>query len=223
MKKLKNNSGATILMALLLILLAMAVGAAILTAAVSAAHHMKSDREAQQNYLTVNSAAELIRDSIAGDKYERTMTETHTALRDADGNITGENVSYSTNVINPTGIMGQWLSACIEDGNENVQYASLKDFKDIIEVDLKINDDTSLRTVRADFFAQKDGQIKVQLSLKPETGKTDDCRMTLTMQGTLTQADREYRSDGDNYSYIYKTTVKWEPQRITKGIEVTGP
>ena len=62
MKKLKNNSGATILMALLLILLAMAVGAAILTAAVSAAHHMKSDREAQQNYLTVSSAAELIRD-----------------------------------------------------------------------------------------------------------------------------------------------------------------
>lgn len=222
MKKLKNNSGATILMALLLILLAMAVGAAILTAAVSAAHHMKSDREAQQNYLTVSSAAELIRDSIAGDKYEWTMTETHTANTDEEGHTT-YTVSYSTNVNYPTGIMGQWLSACIEDGSENVQYASLKDFKDTIEVDLKIDEDTSLRTVRADFFAQKDGQIQVQLSLKPEEGKTDDCRMTLTMQGTLTQADPEYRSDGDNYSYTYKTTVKWEPQRITKGIEVTGP
>ena len=222
MKKLKNNSGATILMALLLILLAMAVGAAILTAAVSAAHHMKSDREAQQNYLTVSSAAELIRDSIAGDKYERTMTETHTANTDEEGH-TPYTVSYSTNVNYPTGIMGQWLSACIEDGSENVQYASLKDFKDTIEVDLKIDEDTSLRTVRADFFAQKDGQIQVQLSLKPEEGKTDDCRMTLTMQGTLTQADPEYRSDGDDYSNTYKTTVKWEPQRITKGIEVTGP
>lgn len=222
MKKLKNNSGATILMALLLILLAMAVGAAILTAAVSAAHHMKSDREAQQNYLTVSSAAELIRDSIAGDKYERTMTETHTANTDEEGHTT-YTVSYSTNVNYPTGIMGQWLSACIEDGSENVQYASLKDFKDAIEVDLKIDEDTSLRTVRADFFAQKDGQIQVQLSLKPEEGKTDDCRMTLTMQGTLTQADPEYRSDGDDYSNTYKTTVKWEPQRITKGIEVTGP
>ncbi|MBT9648407.1 hypothetical protein GPK87_02855 [Oscillibacter sp. MCC667] len=222
MKKLKNNSGATILMALLLILLAMAVGAAILTAAVSAAHHMKSDREAQQNYLTVSSAAELIRDSIAGDKYERTMTETHTANTDEEGHTT-YTVSYSTNVNYPTGIMGQWLSACIEDGSENVQYASLKDFKDTIEVDLKIDEDTSLRTVRADFFAQKDGQIQVQLSLKPEEGKTDDCRMTLTMQGTLTQADPEYRSDGDDYSNTYKTTVKWEPQRITKGIEVTGP
>ena len=222
MKKLKNNSGATILMALLLILLAMAVGAAILTAAVSAAHHMKSDREAQQNYLTVSSAAELIRDSIAGDKYERTMTETHTAVRDTDGNITGENVSYSTNVTNPTGIMGQWLSACIEDGSENVQYASLKDFKDTIEVDLKIDEDTSLRTVTAAFSAQKDGKIQVQLYLKPEEGKTDDCRMTLTMQGTLTQADPEYRSDGDDYSNTYKTTVKWEPQRITKGFKEAG-
>lgn len=223
MKKLKNNSGATILMALLLILLAMAVGAAILTAAVSAAHHMKSDREAQQNYLTVSSAAELIRDSIAGDKYERTMTETHKTLRDEAGNITGENVSYSTNVTKPTGIMGAWLSACIENGNDNNEYASLKDFSDTIEVDLKIDDHTSLRTVTAAFFAQEDGKIQVQLSLKPEEGKTDDCRMTLTMQGTLTKADPEYRSAGDDYWYTYKTTVKWEPQRITKGIEVTGP
>lgn len=222
MKKLKNNSGATILMALLLILLAMAVGAAILTAAVSAAHHMKSDREAQQNYLTVSSAAELIRDSIAGDKYERTMTETHTAVRDADGNITGENVSYSTNVTNPTGIMGAWLSACIENGSDNNEYASLKNFRDTIEVDLKIDEDTSLRTVTAAFSAQEDGKIQVQLYLKPEEGKTDDCRMTLTMQGTLTKADPEYRSDGDDYSNTYKTTVKWEPQRITKGIKEAG-
>ena len=222
MKKLKNNSGATILMALLLILLAMAVGAAILTAAVSAAHHMKSDREAQQNYLTVSSAAELIRDSIAGDLYERTMTETHTASTDAEGNTT-YTVTYRTDVKYPTGIMGAWLSACVENGNENNEYASLKDFSDTIEVNLKIDEDTSLRTVTAAFSAQKDGKIQVELSLKPEEGKTDDCRMTLTMQGTLTKADREYRSSGDNYSYIYKTTVKWEPQRITKGIEVTGP
>lgn len=222
MKKLKNNSGATILMALLLILLAMAVGAAILTAAVSAAHHMKSDREAQQNYLTVSSAAELIRDSIAGDSYERIMTETHTAHTDAEGHTT-YTVSREAKVTAPNGIMGAWLSACIENGNENNEYASLKDFRDTIEVDLKIDEDTSLRTVKAVFSAQKDGKIQVQLYLKPEEGKTDDCRMTLTMQGTLTKADREYRSSGDNYSYTYKTTVKWEPQRITKGIEVTGP
>lgn len=223
MKKLKNNSGATILMALLLILLAMAVGAAILTAAVSAAHHMKSDREAQQNYLTVSSAAELIRDSIAGDSYERIMTETHTAHTDAEGNTTYTVLREAKVTDPPKGIMGQWLSACIENGSDNNEYASLKDFRDTIEVDLKIDEDTSLRTVTAVFSAQKDGKIQVELSLKPEEGKTNDCRMTLTMQGTLTKADPEYRSAGDDYWYTYKTTVKWEPQRITKGIEVTGP
>lgn len=222
MKKLKNNSGATILMALLLILLAMAVGAAILTAAVSAAHHMKSDREAQQNYLTVSSAAELIRDSIAGDKYERTMTETHTASTDAEGNTT-YTVSREAKVTAPTGIMGAWLSACVENGNENNEYASLKAFRDTINVDLEVSNGTNLRTVTAAFSAQKDGQIQVQLSLKSEAGKTDDCRMTLTMQGTLKEEAPESHYAGNDYWYTYKTTVKWEPQRITKGIEVTGP
>ena len=222
MKKLKNNSGATILMALLLILLAMAVGAAILTAAVSAAHHMKSDREAQQNYLTVSSAAELIRDSIAGDTYERIMTETHKAQKDAEGNTT-YTVSRKAEVTDPPkGIMGQWLSACIENGSDNNEYASLTDFSDTIEVDLKIDDHTSLRTVKAVFSAQKDGKIQVQLYLKPEEGKTDDCRMTLTMQGTLKEETPESYSSEDVDSYIYKTTVKWEPQRITKGIKEAG-
>lgn len=221
MKKLKNNSGATILMALLLILLAMAVGAAILTAAVSAAHHMKSDREAQQNYLTVSSAAELIRDSIAGDSYERIMTETHTAHTDAEGHTT-YTVSREAKVTAPNGIMGAWLSACIEDGENKDKYASLKAFRDTINVDLEVSNGTNLRTVTAAFSAQKDGKIQVELSLKPEEGKTNDCRMTLTMQGTLTKADPEYRSDGDDYSNTYKTTVKWEPQRITKGIKEAG-
>lgn len=153
------------------------------------------------------------------------MTETHTALKDAEGNITGYTVSRKAKVTDPPkGIMGEWLSACIENGNDNNEYASLKAFNDTIEVNLKINDDTSLRTVKAAFSAQKDGKIQVQLYLKPEEGKTDDCRMTLTMQGTLTKAEEsESYSSEDVDSYIYKTTVKWEPQRITKGIEVTGP
>ena len=91
---MKNNSGATILMALLLILLATAVGAAVLTAAVSAARHLRSDREAQQNYLTVSSAAELIRDSINGQTYQRTLTEIHTFKEKEDGGVE-ENISRS--------------------------------------------------------------------------------------------------------------------------------
>ena len=224
MKKLKNNSGATILMALLLILLAMAVGAAILTAAVSAAHHMKSDREAQQNYLTVSSAAELIRDSINGQTYQRTLTAWRTTTYNEEtGEATvkeGRTLEIKPNPLFP-GPMGAWLSACINSGDQNQLYASLQECSDTITVTVDTGDG-GLRPVQANFSAQKDGKIQVQLYLKPEEGKTDDCRMTLTMQGTLKEEAPESHSNEDVDSYIYKTTVKWEPQRITKGIKEAG-
>lgn len=66
MNKLRDRRGASLLMALLLLLLATMVSVVILTAVSSAARHLSRDREAQQNYLTVSSAAELIRDSITG-------------------------------------------------------------------------------------------------------------------------------------------------------------
>ncbi len=225
MKKVKNNSGATILMALLLILLATAVGAAVLTAAVSAAHHLRSDREAQQNYLTVSSAAELIRDSINGQTYERTLTVTCEANRDKDGNVTGYTVTR--NLVKPdpafTGPMGEWLSACIANsGDENYLYASLQECSDTITVTM--DDTPDLKRVQAEFSAQANGELRVKLSLVQEDGKTeDDCRMTLTMQGTLTtdEPKKELPTDGD-YNITCTTKVTWGAPKITKGIKEAG-
>lgn len=224
MKKLKNNSGATILMALLLILLAMAVGAAILTAAVSAAHHMKSDREAQQNYLTVSSAAELIRDSINGQTYERTLTVTSVANRDEKGEVIGYTVTRTLEIKpNPLfpGPMGAWLSACINSGDQDQLYASLQECSDTITVTVDTGDG-GLRPVQANFSAQKDGKIQVELSLKPEEGKTDDCRMTLTMQGLLTKEGKDALPTGGEYRETYTTKVTWGSPKITKGIKEAG-
>ena len=224
MKKLKNNSGATILMALLLILLAMAVGAAILTAAVSAAHHMKSDREAQQNYLTVSSAAELIRDSINGQTYERTLTVTSVANRDEKGEVIGYTVTRTLEIKpNPLfpGPMGAWLSACINSGDQDQLYASLQECSDTITVTVDTGDG-GLRPVQANFSAQKDGKIQVELSLKPEEGKTDDCRMTLTMEGLLTKEGKDALPTGGEYRETYTTKVTWGSPKITKGIKEAG-
>lgn len=226
MKKVKNNSGATILMALLLILLATAVGAAVLTAAVSAARHLRSDREAQQNYLTVSSAAELIRDSINGQTYQRTLKAWHKTTYDEEtGKETvdeGRALEIKPNPLFP-GPMGAWLSACIANnsGDQNQLYASLQECSDTITVTVDTGDG-GLRPVQAKFLAQKDGKIQVQLSLKPEAGKTDDCRMTLTMQGTLTtEGPKELPTDRD-YDVKCTTTVTWGSPKITKGIKEAG-
>ena len=236
MKKVKNNSGATILMALLLILLATAVGAAVLTAAVSAARHLRSDREAQQNYLTVSSAAELIRDSINGQTYERTLTKHYKYVEttDGEGKVTGDYVHDYTEIVQTPsdgkigGIMGAWLADCIADKSEITKdFASFQKCEDTITVTVGAGEG-SLRTVQAKFSAEPrtttlEGKvlyrsdIRVELSLAPENGKADDCRMTLTMQGTLTRAE-EYRSDVNGYSNTYKTTVTWGSPIIKKGI-----
>lgn len=224
MKKLKNNSGATILMALLLILLATAVGAAILTAAVSAAHHMKSDREAQQNYLTVSSAAELIRDSIAGDTYERTLTAWRTTTYNEETGEETVNEGRTLKAPDPafTGPMGAWLSACIANsGNKNQLYASLQECSDTITVAL--NGTPDLKQVQAKFSAQANGELRVELSLVQEDGKTeDDCRMTLTMQGTLTTEGPETLPTDRDYNETCTTKVTWGSPKITKGIKEAG-
>ena len=228
MKKVKNNSGATILMALLLILLATAVGAAVLTAAVSAARHLRSDREAQQNYLTVSSAAELIRDSINGQTYQRTLTKyyKYVETKDDEENVTGGYYDYVRTEIVQTpsdgkigGIMGAWLADCIADKSEITKdFASFKKCEDTITVTVNAGEG-SLRPVQAKFLAQADGKIQVELSLVQEDGKTeDDCRMTLTMQGTLETKGEPVPAEPNRDTYTFITTVKWGSPRIEKGI-----
>ena len=238
MKKVKNNSGATILMALLLILLATAVGAAVLTAAVSAARHLRSDREAQQNYLTVSSAAELIRDSINGQTYQRTLTKyyEYVETKDDEGNVTGGYYAHVRTEIVQTPsdgkmgeIMGAWLADCIADrDNENKEFASFRNCEDTITVTVDAGEG-SLRPVQAKFSAvpradsekQKNAysDIWVELSLAPENGKTeDDCHMTLIMEGTLETKGDPVPPEPNKESYPFTTTVKWGSPIIKKGI-----
>ena len=71
--KLNNNEGKTILMALFLLLVAIVVSVVIITAATTAAHQLNDNKESQQAYLTVSSAAELFRDETEGKKYEHIL------------------------------------------------------------------------------------------------------------------------------------------------------
>ncbi len=79
MKKCTDRKGITILMALLLLLVASMVSVVILTAATTAARHISNDRQSQQTYLTVSSAAELLRDDILSSGYEQKVTRRPTA------------------------------------------------------------------------------------------------------------------------------------------------
>lgn len=88
-RKLNSQRGASMLMALLLMLVGIMVSAVIISAATSAAVNKRSEKEQQQAYLAVSSAAELVRDdfqSLTGRYKDVTTTVTN-----ADGTTTTTN------------------------------------------------------------------------------------------------------------------------------------
>ncbi len=235
MKKLKNERGESILMALLLLLLASVISALILTAATNAAHHLRNDRKVQQNYLTVSSAAELIRDSILQESYTRVWEKVTTYTKDDAGTYVPKEEKTTLAPGKFTGIMRAWLAAGIENNeNEGARYASVTGCQDTIKVDVPIKGEDGLQTVQAEFTMDKDtANITVKLSLLPPDGQesagtegsaAEDCRMTLTMKGAVSKKDESPAGGSiseENGTKIEKhiTTINWSGAKITKGIK----
>ena len=235
MKKLTNERGESILMALLLLLLASVISALILTAATNAAHHLRNDRKVQQNYLTVSSAAELIRDSILQESYTRVWEKVTTYTKDDAGTYVPKEEKTTLAPGKFTGIMRAWLAAGIENNeNEGARYASVTGCQDTIKVDVPIKGEDGLQTVQAEFTMDKDtANITVKLSLLPPDGQesagtegsaAEDCRMTLTMKGAVSKKDESPAGGSiseENGTKIEKhiTTINWSGAKITKGIK----
>ena len=73
-RKVQSQSGASMLMALFLLLVVTVVSVVILVSATSAAHQVRDNRAAQQAYLTVSSAADLLVQAFAKQSYTYTLT-----------------------------------------------------------------------------------------------------------------------------------------------------
>lgn len=226
MKKLKNERGESILMALLLLLLASVISALILTAATNAAHHLRNDRKAQQNYLTVSSAAELIRDSILQERYTRVWEKTTTKKEDGTFEVTVSEPSISGCT---TGLLAKWLKSGIYDSDANAEYATVTGCQDTIKVDVPIEgEEDGLQTVQAEFTMDKDtANITVKLSLLPPDGQestgtegsaAEDCRMTLKITGNV-MPEEVINTNDEKTIEKYTTTINWSGAKITKGIK----
>lgn len=207
MKKLKNEQGVTILMALLLVLTAAVVSAVILSAALSAARRVNGDRTAQQNYLAVSSAAELVRDSVDQMRYTETTTTTYEW--DEENGSYLQTGSSSTEKL-PTGLMGDWLT----DGARNGGCT------DTITITLP---DEALPPVKASFSmtgrgtGSGDYDIRIAFSLA-DAGDADDCRMTLRLSGSVSESTYVYANTA-GWSRIDELTITWSNPKITKGVE----
>lgn len=199
MHKLKNQQGATLMMALLLLLAASMVSAVILTAATSSARRLENDRAARQAYLTVNSAARLLRDDILNASFvQETVKTTYT-------NDTFTETSRETT--SPTGFTAAWLKA----GKAAVDRDSGKSFTDTITLSVDGLDDVS-----AVFTMAPNYDITIVLHLAD--GGDSDCRLVLTLRENKADPTVSTVSGGGRWVRdvtTTTTTISWSPDNAT--------
>ena len=209
-KKLNSQSGATILMALLLFLVAVMVSAVIISAAVSSASALRTEHEQQQSYLTVSSAAELVRDSLlSGDAdYTRTVTTVHTSRWG------GDIISGPTTVVSPNDKpFSSIVSAAVE------RYETFQaPYSASYTISAPGYDD-----VYADFavkYVEDAGGNYYDMTvwLSNGDGADDyDCCMVLNAKGREYMTSQSARDDYTGYyTDVRTTTVRWDTAEISK-------
>ena len=198
-RKLNSQRGASMLMALLLMLVGIMVSAV----------NKRSEKEQQQAYLAVNSAAELVRDdfqSLTGRYKDVTTTVTH-----ADGTTTTTNDTIKATCA--VGDMINDIGAWFIDVNTTSTYAKTYTFSvdgyEDVSAEILVSVDTG-----------SDGSSKVYNLAATFTNGADSehpCRVVLTMEGKLT----EERTSGDTGStQVVTRTLEWNKAKLQK--EVTG-
>lgn len=213
-KKLNSQRGASMLMALLLMLVGIMVSAVIISAATSAAVNKRSEKEQQQAYLAVSSAAELVRDdfqSVAG-RY-KLVTVTTTSKDDP------QDVKTTVEEHKATCALGDIIN---DIGEKLMGPASTNQYREIYTFSIEGYED-----VTAEFIivggTSTSGEDIYDLTVIFTNGASSEhpCRMILTIEGKLVTEPLQNGKDEEENPFTKLTqTLEWNKAKLQK--EVTG-
>ncbi len=193
-RKLHEQRGASMLMALFLLLVALMVSAVVVAAASSAAATLRSDKAQEQSSLAVSSAAEYVRDAFLSKEMDGTITVS---------NYGTGSVSYSYSS-NSSGAFRDFVSYAVPALYRNHNAQPQRTYK------LSLTGDDAVEDVWADFemsYGQNENKeystyiLNVTLRNWETTPGEHPCSMTLRLYSNLTERPQW------NYTY---TDVTWD-------------
>lgn len=192
-RKLHEQRGASMLMALFLLLVALMVSAVVIAAASSAAATLRSDKAQEQSSLTVSATAEYVRDAFF-------------LNREMDGTITvyKGSASYSSN---SSGAFWDFVSYAIPTLYLNHNEQPRRTYK------LSLTGDDAVEDVWADFemsYGQNENTeyptyiLTVTLRNWETTPGEHPCSMTLMLCSNLDVSSRRTVVTWDGYNTIQR-------------------
>jgi len=229
--KLRSQTGASLLIALLFFLVAMMVGAVVLTAAATNAGRLARNRQEQQNYLAVSSAARLVKEDFrdttftVGYKGVTTITtttytdpvtgKTHTEI-DKTGPIYSENpevLAVSDGKLltdRPMNDLAQLYYSTVDVLNTSTLGALKYDLKFTAENLPDVSGTMEVATLDGARYT-----ITVKLY---DSADTNAMTMVFPATAHSSQATTsEINGNTETITTTYTTTVNWGTPTITKG------
>lgn len=223
--KVQSQSGASMLMALFLLLVVTVVSVVILVSATSAAHQVRDNRAAQQAYLTVSSAADLLVQAFAKQSYTYTLT---TYTRSDDPTITQTKENEST----PESVLQETLLAASHAVRQHNDTPSERVFSRNAKLSLT-NAGAQMEPVQAEFqlSCQSSGsesryEMLVRLALadtaEPKPGYRMELRIPISKTQTVESRGSITEGTAAGTPITWEVTdsitaVVWQQARMTKG------
>ena len=199
-KKIHSQSGASFLLALLAFLVAAVVSVVIVTAAVTNVKRIYSDREAQQDHLTLLSAAQLVRDEMEKTRYIITTTTTTTTTTGENG----EEITETTTTVDKSA--EGTFAAEIKDAVGYVDQCP-KPFSTAFIVKVDGLDD--MKPVKDSFVMKAEEEEKYYLVFTLSIDETGEADETLFLK--MTSPGIEYSDTAENGNQTIKTEeIKWK-------------
>lgn len=194
--KLHSQNGASFLFAMVIFLVASMVSVTIVTVAVSSVKRVNDDQKTQQTFLTLTSAAQLVRDEMENTKYITTIV----SKKDES-----ESFQETSRTITATGTFAEEVKRAIESISVVSPTYESQPQAIVVEVD-----GLDMESVNVSFVMKPDGNVKYQVIFSLSMENSNEM-LFLSMSSYEQKVDKSI----DGSERTIETTVGWENPRIS--------
>ena len=227
-QKLQDNKGSSMILALFLMLVSLMVSNTILAAAASASRSFLTQTDRQQSYLTVSSAAQVFRDSVATGNcnYSRTViTVEGAADKEEKGAMSGP---FSQEIGDAVEALLVAYAATGYERDYLITVGSSAEEFEPMNLHLRLektNSDEDTDMVQYCLLTATFSNVLPQSTAAMVSGYTPPyapTQMVLTLRGSLSHTEREYNTVDGNRAKKAEDVLQWRADTMELSKPVAG-
>lgn len=199
--KLKSNTGASLLIALIFFLLCAVCGAVVLTAGTASSGRIAGLAESEQDYYSVTSAAQVIKAELKELKFQVETEETETSA------------GIVSDIVSARFISGGYLNGILEEPLSRISKGEITAYSDDSLEFTLTPEEEAIGTVKGTLMIDSDYHI--ELLLMTDSNKYS-CKIAADASTDVQTMTDGAGADESTKKTTYITTITWDGPVISK-------